>query len=126
MFAHRRMEGRLDRIRRVSQAEEGLMDPWQIIGIAVVIVCSLVGVIYWAGQHRDDKQDARFDTDEAAFKEHVRDDVDAHERLKAVETEVATLKAEVSGLRQRWHDLRGEITHTLSSWYVEIIEKIKK
>lgn len=102
------------------------MDPWQIVALAVVIVCGLVGVIYWAGQNRDDKQDARFALDEAAFKEHVRDDVQAHERLKAVETEVANLKAEVSGLRQRWHDLRNEVTHTLSSWYTDIIEKIKK
>ena len=102
------------------------MDPWQILGGAIVLVCSLVGIIYWAGQHRDDKQDDRAAANEKAFGEHVRDDVAAHERLKAVETEVATLKAEVSGLRQRWHDLRGEITHTLASWYSDIIGKIKK
>jgi hypothetical protein len=102
------------------------MDPWQIISVAVGIVCTLIGIIYYAGQHRDDKQDERATGNEKAFDEHVRDDVAAHERLRAVETEVANLKAEVSGLRQRWHDLRSEVTHTLSSWYVEIIDKIKK
>jgi hypothetical protein len=102
------------------------MDPWQIISGAVVIVCGLVGVIYWAGQSRDDKQDERASGNERAFDEHVRDDVAAHERLRAVETEVANLKAEVSGLRQRWHDLRSEVTHTLATWYTEIIGKMKK
>jgi hypothetical protein len=101
------------------------MDPWQILGVAVGIVCALIGVIYYAGQHRDDKQDERAASNEKAFDEHVRDDVAAHERLRAVETEVANLKAEVSGLRQRWHDLRGEITHTLASWYADIMGKIK-
>lgn len=102
------------------------MDAWQIVALAVGVVCALIGVIYWAGQHRDDKQDQRFDVDELAFKEHVRDDVAAHERLRAVETEVAHLKAEVKGLREKWHDLRSEVTHVLASWYTDILDKIRK
>jgi hypothetical protein len=102
------------------------MDLWQILAVAVGIVCGLVGVIHYDGKRRDDKQDERATDNERAFDEHVRDDVAAHERLRAVETEVANLKAEVSGLRQRWHDLRGEITHTLASWYADIMGKIKK
>lgn len=102
------------------------MDPWQIVGTAFVVVCGLVAVIYYAGQHRDDKQDERATGNEQSFSAHVRDDTAAHERLKAVETEVAHLKAEVVGLRQRWHDLRSEVTHTLSTWYVDLVEKIKK
>lgn len=102
------------------------MDPWAIVGAAVVIVSGLVGVIYWAGQSRDDKQDARAERNEEALREHVREDVRAHERLTAVETEVATLKAEVKGLREKWHDMRSEITHTLATWYNELLEKIRK
>jgi hypothetical protein len=102
------------------------VDAVWVAGIAISVIGGLIYVIYLQGQHRDDKQDERAAGNEKAFDEHVRDDVAAHERLRAVETEVANLKAEVSGLRQRWHDLRSEITHTLSTWYVEIIEKIKK
>lgn len=102
------------------------MDAWQVLSLAVVIVCGLVGVIYWAGQSRDDKQDTRAERNEKDFDDHVRDDARAHERLTAVETEVAQLKAEVKGLRDKWHDLRSEITHTLASWYADIIERMKK
>jgi predicted nucleic acid-binding Zn-ribbon protein len=102
------------------------MDAWQIIGTAVVVICGLVGVIYWSGQSRDDKQDTRAERNEKAFNEHVRDDMAAHERLRAVETEVATLKAEVKSLREKWHDLRSEVTHTLATWYTDIVGKIKK
>lgn len=101
------------------------MEPW-LIAIALGIACSLVGVIYLAGQNRDDKQDARFDRDEEALADHVKDDVSAHERLKAVETKVEHLEREVGGLRERWHDLRGEISQTLASWYTSIIKLINK
>lgn len=102
------------------------MDPWQIIGAAVVIVCGLVGVIYWAGQSRDDKQDTRAERNEKDFDEHVKDDFRAHERLTAVETKVANIEAEVRSLREKWHDLRGEITHTLADWYADLVERMKK
>lgn len=102
------------------------MDAWQVVSIAVVIVCGLVGVIYYAGQNRDDKQDARAERNEQRMERHVTEDVAAHERLRAVETEVTNLKAEVAGLRQRWHDLRSEITHTLATWYSDIMERLRK
>jgi uncharacterized protein HemX len=101
------------------------MEPW-IWAIVVSIAAGLVGVIYWAGQNRDDKQDARFDRDEKALADHIREDVSAHERLRAVETKVDNLEREVTGLRERWHDLRTEISQTLSSWYLSIVKLIGK
>lgn len=98
------------------------MEPW-LIALAVSIVCGLVGVIYLAGQSRDDKQDARAERNEKALADHVREDVSAHERLRAVETKVESLEREVTGLRERWHDLRTEISQTLSSWYLSIVKK---
>lgn len=102
------------------------MDPWQIIGSILAIACALIGVIYYAGQHRDDKQDDRHSRNEKEFSEHVRDDIAAYERLRAVETEVANLKSEVKGLREKWHDLRSEITHTMATWYTDIMDRLKK
>lgn len=99
------------------------MEPW-LIALAVSIVGGLVGIIYWAGQSRDDKQDSRHEKNEKALTDHIRDDVEAHERLKAVETKVENLEREVSGLRERWHDMRTEVSQTLSSWYLSVVKMI--
>lgn len=101
------------------------MEPW-IWAIVVSIAAGLVGVIYWAGQNRDDKQDARFDRDEKALADHVRDDIQAHERLRALETKVETHDREIAGIRERWHDMRSEISTTLGNWYVNIVKLIGK
>lgn len=103
------------------------MEPWLwAIGIGIGVAGSLVGVIYWQGQNRDDKQDARFDRDEKVLADHIREDISAHERLRAVETKVDNLEREVTGLRERWHDLRSEISTTLGNWYVSIVKLIGK
>lgn len=98
------------------------MEPW-LIALAVSIVCGLIGVIYLAGQSRDDKQDARAERSEKALADHVRDDIEAHERLKALETKVETHDREIANLRERWHDLRTEISQTLSGWYLSLVKK---
>jgi predicted transcriptional regulator len=100
------------------------MDPWQIIGAAVVIVCGLVGVIYWAGQTRDDKQDARFDKDEAKLDTHIRDDIEAHERLKAVETKVENLQIEVRSLREMRHEIIEQCSRSISDFYTDSVKRI--
>lgn len=101
------------------------MEPW-LIALAVSIVGGLIGVIYYASQNRDDKQDARADRNERALADHVREDVSAHERLRAVETKVDNLEREVQGIRERWHDMRTEISQTLSSWYLSVVKMIGK
>lgn len=102
------------------------MDAFGVAGIAITIIGGLVGVIYLAGQHRDDKQDARFDTDEATLKEHVRDDVKAHERLVVVETKVESLETEVKALRDMRHQIIEHCTKALAEWYQKVVEMIAK
>lgn len=99
------------------------MEPW-LIAIGVSIVGGLIGVIYLAGQSRDDKQDARHERHEKALADHIKDDISAHERLRAVETKVESHDREIAGLRDRWHDLRGEISTTLGNWYVSVMKNI--
>jgi hypothetical protein len=102
------------------------MDPWQIIGFAVVVVCGLVGVIYWAGQSRDDKQDARAERNEEAIREHVREDVRAHERLTAVETKVENLQIEVRSLREMRHEIIEQCTRSISDFYTDSIKRLSE
>lgn len=94
------------------------MEPW-IWALVVTGAAGLIGVIYWAGQSRDDKQDARHERTEEALADHI-------ERLKAVETKVETLEREVSLIRERWHDLRSEISTTLGNWYTSLVKHFNK
>lgn len=50
---------------------------------------------------------------------------DYDRRLTKVEEQVHTLEAETNLLRQRWHDLRDEISSTLAGWFVEVMKRIK-
>lgn len=97
------------------------MEPW-LWAISISVVSGLVAVIYWAGQQRDDKQDSRAERNEKALADHIREDVSAHERLRAVETKVDNLEREVSLIRERWHDLRSEISTTLGNWYTSLVK----
>jgi hypothetical protein len=102
------------------------MEAWQIAASAFAVICGLVGIIYWAGQNRDDKQDARFTTNETNLKEHIREDIRAHERLTAVETKVEHLQSEVGKLRDMRHEIIEQCTRALADWYSKVIEMINK
>lgn len=105
-----------------------------LLGAALGVICALIGAIYVSSQRRDDKQDARFEMLEQALNRHSAEDGAAHERIRALETEVANIKGseiagikiEVRGLRERWHDLRSETTRTLASWYTSIMDEVTK
>lgn len=97
-----------------------------IVGIAVTIVCGLIGIIYWAGQSRDDKQDARIERNELAFNEHVRECSVKHERIVRNETKVETLEGEVEKVRDMRHEIMDHTTKALSDWYTNVIEVIGK
>lgn len=99
---------------------------WIVIGIAVTIVCGLIGVIYFAGQSRDDKQDARFDRSEEAFRAHSKEDSLMHERLVRVETKVETLESEVGKIRDMRHEIIEHTTKAISEWYASIVEMVGK
>jgi hypothetical protein len=99
---------------------------WAAIGIAVGIVSALAGIIYWAGQGRDDKQDARFERAEHAFDEHIKEDASIHERVVRVETKVAALETEVGKLRDMRHDIMKHTTEALASWYASVVDIVGK
>lgn len=88
-----------------------MSEQW-IWALIVPIGLALVGAI-WAIVRRSNERT------EAHVSEHG-------ERITALESEVANLKGEVKTLRERWHDLRGEITHTLAEWYSDLIDRINR
>lgn len=52
--------------------------------------------------------------------------LDDHEkRLSHAETQLGTIALEVGTLRQRWHDLKDDISSTLGAWYVDLIKRIR-
>lgn len=102
------------------------MDAAWIAGIAASIICGLIGIIYLAGQNRDDKQDARFERDEESLNDHIRDDTAMHERLVRVETKVDTLKEEVEKIRDMRHEILEHTTKAISEWYISIMEHVRK
>lgn len=53
----------------------------------------------------------------------LRTDVKA---LIAHEERLKTAEGEIKMLRARWHDLRGEVSHTLAEWYNNLIERFSK
>jgi hypothetical protein len=105
-----------------------MLESWALwaIGAAVGIISALVAVIYTAGQHRDDKQDQRFEMIESMLEKHVETMTAFRERLRAEEIETQVLKTEVAGLRDRWHDMTSETRRALTSWYSSIMEQIHK
>jgi uncharacterized protein YdcH (DUF465 family) len=97
-----------------------------IIGLSISIVCSLIGVIYLTSRARDDRQDARTDSNEAHFAQHIKDDNRMHERIVRQETKMETLEAEVAKLRDMRHEILDSVTHRLAEWHTEIIAFIRK
>lgn len=97
-----------------------------VIGIAASIVCALIGVIYLAGQGRDDKQDARFERDEKAVSDHIKEDASMHERIVRVETKVEALEVEVGKIRDMRHEIMKHTTEALASWYASVVDIVGK
>lgn len=94
------------------------MEPW-VWPLALTILLALLGAIVALFRRGTERTERRLD-------EHIREDTTAHERLRAVETKIDNIEREVAGLRERWHDLRGEISTTLGNWYVNIVKLIGK
>jgi hypothetical protein len=105
-----------------------MLPPWALwlIGATFSIICALIGVIYVANQRRDDKQDTRAEALEAADVRQFEARIAVKERLRAAETEIQLLKAEVANLRERWHEQHGETAKALASWYTSIIEQMNR
>lgn len=99
------------------------MEPW-IWAIVVSVACGLIGVIYWAGQSRDDKQDERFERDEKALADHSREDIQAHERLRAIEADMVTVKERLRDVGRSVHEAREAFRVAIAEVYKFITEKI--
>lgn len=94
--------------------------------LAVPIVVGLIGVIYYAGQQRDDKQDARFERDEKALSDHTREDIEAHERLRALEADMVTVKERLRDVGRSVHEAREAFRIAIAEIYKFITEKMIK
>lgn len=96
------------------------------IGGAFGTICALIGIIYAAGQRRDDKQDERAGHTEGALERLAETAAASKERLRAAEIEIQVLKSEVAGLRERWHEQQGDTARALASWYTSIVEQMNR
>jgi len=102
-----------------------MMEPWAWAIILPVII-GLIGVIYTAGQRRDDKQDVRMEKNEQAFDDKVKADAALHERVVRTETKVEINVDEIAKLRDMRHSILDDVTKTLAGWYSEIMDQIRK
>jgi uncharacterized protein YukE len=105
-----------------------MLPAWALwaIGATFGTICALIGIIYAAGQRRDDKQDQRAQSIESAHERFADTTASTKERLRAAEIEIQVLKSEVAGLRERWHAQQGETAHALASWYTSIVEQLNR
>ena len=103
-----------------------MMDPWWLIGLGVVMITGLIGVIYAAGQGRDDKQDMRSTQSEQGTKELREDFGLLKERVVRTETKIEIHDRELEKLRDMRHDILERVTHTLAEWYTNIMDYIRE
>lgn len=94
------------------------MEPW-VWPIIITIGLALIGAVWALVRRSSERTEQRLD-------DHIHEDTLAHERLRAVETKVESLEREVKSIRERWHDLRSEITTTLGNWYTQLVNQINK
>lgn len=87
------------------------MEPW-VWAIIVPAVIAVIGA-FWALIRRGlDKLDTK-------VSEHG-------ERIAVLESESITTKAEVKAIREMRHDILDNVSKSLASWYISIMERINK
>lgn len=101
------------------------MEPW-VWTIVVSVVAALIGVIYWSGQTRDDKQDIRADKNEQVIAAQDQKGTGLLERVVRMETKIDKLESEVGKLRDMRHEILDRVTRSLSEWYVAISDHVRK
>ncbi len=79
---------------------------------------ALIGVIWRSGERHDEKQDATIEA-------HIREDMHAHERVQALETEVANLKSRLKDVGDRLHGAREDFRVANAEMYKFIVERLK-
>lgn len=86
--------------------------PTWVILVFIGALGTLIGII-WKGT------DKRLDSHASRLNEHDR-------RITKIEEQVHTHEIETGLLRQRWHDLKDEVTSTLAGWFVEVMKNVDK
>lgn len=106
-----------------------------LLGGALAIISTLVGVIHFHGRTRDDKQDLRADKldekvqdDKESLAEHVAHDITSHsqhgERIARLEERSAVHQNEILKLRDLRHTIVRECTEAMSQFQVEAMRRI--
>jgi hypothetical protein len=101
-----------------------------VVGAAVSIIGALVATIHAADRRRYDELrrhiDEQFSRLTERLEDHIQQDGLVHERVRATEIEISNVKTEVFSLREKWHDLRSEVTRNVSTWYADVVALIEK
>lgn len=82
---------------------------------AALIALGIIGtLVTWLWRGNDKRLDKHSD--------HIED----HEsRISKLEERSRTTEIEVATLRERWHDMSNDVTHTLAEWYNSVVKMIK-
>lgn len=82
------------------------MDAWQVIGLVVTVALAVVGA-FWAMVRRG------------------LENIERHgERIAVLENDVKHLNSEVAKVREVRHDIMDNVSKSLATWYISVIEKI--
>lgn len=102
------------------------MDPWQIVSVAVVIVAGLVGVIYWSGQSRDDKQDERAERIEERIEKVEHDVGELGHSIARLDERTETDRGEIRKLRDMRHEIIEQCSRSISDFYNDSIRRLSE
>lgn len=88
------------------------MEGWQWLALIVPVALAVAGAVWALIRHG-------LESMQKVLAEHG-------ERLSALETDNASNKVELGRLRDMRHDIIEQVSHSLASWYTNIIERMKK
>lgn len=83
---------------------------WAVL-IALGIIGTLVTWLWRGNDKRLDKHSEKLD--------------DHGDRITKLEEKVHAVESETSKLREKWHDLTNDVSHSLASWFNQIVKMVK-
>ncbi len=81
----------------------------------VLVVLGAIGslaMLLWRGS------DKRHDKHSESIADHEK-------RLSKIEEKVHNNEVEIAAIRSRYHDIVNDVSHSLASWYTEIVKMIR-
>jgi hypothetical protein len=100
------------------------MEAWQIALAALGIIGALCGVIYWAGQSRDDKQDERAERMEERIEKVERDIGEHGHAIARLDERTETERREIGKLRDMRHEIIEQCSRSISEFYTDSVKRI--